>query len=117
MTTAIIIYQPEPDLFALLRGPWTITTTYHKSESLGTATRTPKSYTLRHRGIRQRVIPAHPQHAFITPELGRMIRECCHLNRIGAEPRPRIQCAADAPNPGGYLDSIKYVTPIHQSQP
>lgn len=107
MNHSIIIYQPPRDLFALLRGPWSIKTTYHKSETLGTATRVPKSYTLLHEGKKQRTIPAHPQHAFITPELGRMIRECVHLNAVGSKPRPRIQCAADAPNPTGYLDSIK----------
>lgn len=106
MTTSLIIYQAPHDLFALLRGPWTIKTTYHKSVSTGTDSRVPKSYSLLYNGKLQRRIPAHARHAFMTPELGRMIRECCHLNRANLSPRPLIQCAADAPNPHAHLAKL-----------
>lgn len=89
---AIAIIHTHPDYFALLRGPWTIKTTWHKTNP----PLVPKTYQLCHLGIKQRSIPAFPGNAFITPSLGRMVRECVHLNAINASPRPAVQCLADA---------------------
>ena len=89
---SLILWQPPRDHFALLRGPWHIRTIYHKAGP----PRVPKAYHLCYLGVTQSSVPALPGHAFITPALGRMIRECVHLNSINAAPRPRVQCLADA---------------------
>lgn len=107
---SLVTYSPPRDHFALLRGPWTIRTIWHPREPGREPV--PKAYHLCYRGVRQSAVPALPGHAFITPALGRMIRECVHLNAVNASHRPRVQCAADAPNPSAYLDSIKYLTPV-----
>lgn len=107
MTTSIIIYQSAPDYFALLRGPWTIRTKFHSPDpNRPEVPAAPKAYALCYQGRIQYSTPAYPHNAFITPNLGRMIRECTHLNSIAAEPIPRVQCAADAPNPQAYIASL-----------
>lgn len=83
-TTELEIMPPAPER-------WTVRTKYQ--DSLQTHV---KHYELRYRGTVQD--RRKGLHAYEVLKL-----TAKHLNRINAVPRPRIQCAADAPCPDAYL--------------